>query len=80
MHLYTNVRKLALTRGSSYTELSEWIVKKKAVINPKITMESVLIGPLFQHCITKTLSIIPRELVCFTITKTNTTEKVSRFH
>ena len=33
MHLYINFHKLALTRGSSYTELPEWIKSKKAVIN-----------------------------------------------
>ena len=35
MHLYFNFHKFTLTWGSSYTELPEWIVKKKAVINPK---------------------------------------------
>ena len=34
MHLYTNFHKLALTRGSSYIELPEWIESKKVVINP----------------------------------------------
>ena len=33
MHLYINFHKLALTRGSSYTELPEWIKSKKAAIN-----------------------------------------------
>ena len=33
IHLYINFHKLALTRGSSYTELPEWIRNKKAVIN-----------------------------------------------
>ena len=33
MHLYTNFHWLAFTRGSSYTELLEWIKSKKAVIN-----------------------------------------------
>ena len=35
MHLYLNFHKLVLTRGSSYTELPEWIKSKKAVINPQ---------------------------------------------
>ena len=35
MHLYINFHRLALTRGSSYTEFSEWIKIKKAVINPQ---------------------------------------------
>ena len=35
MHLYTNFHWLAFTRGSSYTELLEWIKSKKAVINPQ---------------------------------------------
>ena len=33
-HLYINFHKLALTRGSSYTGLPEWIKSKKAVISP----------------------------------------------
>ena len=35
MHLYINFHRLALTRGSSYIELPEWIKNKKAVINPQ---------------------------------------------
>ena len=35
MHLYINFHRLALTRGSSYIELPEWIKSKKAVINPQ---------------------------------------------
>ena len=35
MHLYIKFHRLALTRGSSYTELPEWIKNKKAVINPQ---------------------------------------------
>ena len=35
MHLYMNFHRLALTRGSSYTELPVWIKSKKAVINPQ---------------------------------------------
>ena len=31
MHLYINFHKLALTRGSSYTELLKWIKSKTAV-------------------------------------------------
>ena len=37
MHLFVNFHELALTRGSSYIELPEWIARKKAVINPKNT-------------------------------------------
>ena len=33
MHLYINFHRLALTWGSSYNELQEWIESKKAVIN-----------------------------------------------
>ena len=35
MHLYINLHRLVLTRGSYYTELQEWIKSKKAVINPQ---------------------------------------------
>ena len=35
MHLYINFHKLALTRVSSYIELSKGIKSKKAVINPQ---------------------------------------------
>ena len=39
MHLYIKFHELALTLGSSYTELLEWMKKmdenKKAVINPQ---------------------------------------------
>ena len=35
MHLYINFHRLALTRGSSYINLPEWIKNKKAVINPQ---------------------------------------------
>ena len=35
MHLYINFHRLALTRGSSYSELPEWLKSKKAVINPQ---------------------------------------------
>ena len=34
MHLYTNFHRLVLTRGSSYSELPEWIKSKKTVISP----------------------------------------------
>ena len=33
MHLHINFHRLALTRGSSYTELPKWTKSKKAVIN-----------------------------------------------
>ena len=42
MHLYTNLHKLALTWGNSYTELPEWIANKKAVINPNTMIKSAL--------------------------------------
>ena len=35
MHLHINFHRLALTQGSSYIMLPEWMAKKKAVINPK---------------------------------------------
>ena len=35
MHLYINFHRLLLTRGSSYTELPEWVNNKKVVINPQ---------------------------------------------
>ena len=35
IHLNINFHRLMLTRGSSYTELSEWLKSKKAVINPQ---------------------------------------------
>ena len=35
MRLYINFHRLVLTRGSSYTELPQWIKSKKAVINPQ---------------------------------------------
>ena len=39
MHLYINLHRLVLTRGSYYTELPEWIKSKKAVINPQNKVE-----------------------------------------
>ena len=35
MHLNIKFHKFALTRGSSYIQVLEWIAKKKAVINPQ---------------------------------------------
>ena len=35
MHLYINFHRLALTRGSSYIKLPEWIKNKKTAINPQ---------------------------------------------
>ena len=35
MHLYINLHRLVLTRGSSYTELPQWLKSKKTVINPQ---------------------------------------------
>ena len=33
IHMYINFRRLALTRGSFYTELPKWIKSKKTVTN-----------------------------------------------
>ena len=35
MQLHINFYELTLTRGSYHVELSEWIERKKEVINPK---------------------------------------------
>ena len=35
LFLYINFHKLKLTQGSSYLPLPDWILSKKAVINPK---------------------------------------------
>ena len=35
MHLYISFHRLALTWGSSYTELPKWLNCKKAVTNPQ---------------------------------------------
>ena len=35
MHLHINFHRLVLTRGSSYTELPEWIKNKKTALNPQ---------------------------------------------
>ena len=35
MHWHINFNRLALTRGTSYMKLPEWILRKKAVINSK---------------------------------------------
>ena len=35
MHLDIDFHRLNLTRGSSYIPLSDWLAKKKAIINPK---------------------------------------------
>ena len=75
MHL-----QIKLIRRSSYTKLSKWIAKTKAVINPKIAMNSVLNEQLLQHYIAKALSIIPKELACYSMMKTDTTGKGLSFH
>ena len=49
MHLYINVHRLALTQGSSYNELTEWIKIKKAVKIHKTKMKSALNGPSLQR-------------------------------
>ena len=52
MHLHISCLKWALTKGSSCADLQEWIVKKKAVINPKFNnigcLERAVIAPLHQ--------------------------------
>ena len=35
MHLYINFHRLALTRGSSYIDLKEWIKGKMVALNPQ---------------------------------------------
>ena len=35
MHMDVNFYQLNLTRGSSYIPLSDWLAKKKVIINPK---------------------------------------------
>ena len=35
LHMDINFHRLNLTRGSSYVPLSDWLMKKKAIINPK---------------------------------------------
>ena len=39
IHQHINSHKLVLRRGSTYIELSIWIARKKAVINPKSNNE-----------------------------------------
>ena len=53
MHLYINIFKLLLKRGSFYTEFSEWIAKTRAVINQKIIMKSTSNKLLWQHYLRK---------------------------
>lgn len=69
MGLLINIYKLGLIRAISDAELPECIAKKKAVTDPKITMNSTLNGYLLQHSIMKRLSIILEELACFNIMK-----------
>ena len=69
MGLLINIYKLGLIRAISDTELPECIAKKKAVTDPKITMNSTLNGYLLQHSIMKRLSIILEELASFNIMK-----------
>ena len=49
LFLDVNFHRLNLTRDSSYLPLSDWIEKKKAIINHRIAMKKVLNGPLLQH-------------------------------
>ena len=57
MHLYIDLHRLAITRGSSYTELPEWLKSEKAVINPQNKDEEyfkwVVIAALHQEEIKK---------------------------
>ena len=64
MHLYINFHRPALTRGSSYIELPEWIKSKKAVINPKNKGEECFKSLSLKDYIMETLNIILRELAC----------------
>ena len=66
MHQHIISHKLVLTQGSTCFELSKWIAKKKAVINPIIPTNSSLNGLLLQHCIKKRLT---KELACYGIMK-----------
>ena len=58
MHLHINFHRVVLTRGSSYTELPEWLKSKKAVINPQ---NKEINRSSLKHYITKRLSIILKE-------------------
>ena len=64
MHLYINFHRLALTRGSSYIDLPEWIISKKAVINPQNKDEEcfkwAVIGALHHEEIKKDYQHISR--------------------
>ena len=64
MHLYINFHRPVLTRGSSYTELLEWIKNKNAVINPQNKDKECFKWAALKHYTTKILWIIPRELAC----------------
>ena len=61
MHLYINFHRVVLTRGSSYTELPEWIKNRKAVTNPQNKDEEyfkwAIIGALHHKEIKKKLSM-----------------------
>ena len=35
LHMDIDFHRLNLTRGSSYVSLPDWLMKKKAIINPK---------------------------------------------
>ena len=60
LFLDVNFHQLNLTRGSSYIALPNWLVNKKAVINPKNENdEECLNGLLLQHYIIRRLSHIP---------------------
>ena len=55
MYLHINFHKLALTQGSSYIKLSEWIAKEKAVINSKNNNKRALNGLLLQDYVKRLL-------------------------
>ena len=68
MYLHINFDKIALTQGKFCADFPEWIAKKKAVINPKMVMNSVLNELLLQHFIANTkISISRRTLRSDTI-------------
>ena len=73
MHQYIKFHKLALTSGSSYIVLSEWIAKKKAVTKENSNGEEC-------YNIMKTLRITSRKFDSSNIMKINTTGMCLSFH
>ena len=78
MLLHIVFHKLALTGGSTYTALPEWIAMQWSI--QKVMMNSALNGLLLQHWIKKRLSIITTELACYGIMKISATGKGLDFH